>query len=216
MVTAKTCRLDAELLDGLAGAGSSSTSADHTGLHMKYLRQGGGYYINVGCSELIATADRAGPARDMDPFTGDGMRLADGTLVPADIVVLATGYQNQAEGSGACSARRWPAGWPRLGVRRAGLHAQHVDADRSGPVLADGRRAERVRLFSRFLALQIKADLEGLLLPLGCLAGGGPTSRGSWPRHGEPVPGGWAGEAARGCWGRRFPGRPGPLATSRS
>jgi cation diffusion facilitator CzcD-associated flavoprotein CzcO len=165
-ITKTTCRLDNELLDKLNAAGfETDFEPDATGFHMKYLRRGGGYYINVGCSDLIADgAISVVQARDIDRFTEGGLRLGDGRTVEADLVVLATGYQNQQEA-----------------IRR--LLGDEV-ADKVGPVWGfdeDGfmrnmwkRTAQdhfwimggalnESRLYSRALALQIKAELEGLL-----------------------------------------------------
>lgn len=132
---------------------------------MRYLRRGGGYYINVGCSDLIADGQiQVVQARNTTAFTADGMGLTDGTTIEADLVVLATGYENQQE-----SIRR------QFG---------HEIADKIGPVWGfneDGfmrnmwtRTAQpglwimggalnEARLFSRFLALLLRADLAGQL-----------------------------------------------------
>lgn len=164
-LTRKTCRLDKPLLDRLEAAGfETDFEPDGTGFHMKYLRRGGGYYINVGCSDLIANREIAlVQMRDTDAFTTDGLRMKDGTTVPADLVVLATGYENQQQ-----AVRRF------LGDEIA---------DKVGPIwgfdedfelrnmwkptgqdrlwIMGGNLLES-RLHSRFLALQIKADLESI------------------------------------------------------
>ena len=167
-LTAKTCALDKDLLDRLNAVGfETDFEPDGTGFHMKYLRQGGGYYINVGCSDLIADREiHLVHARDIDTFSTKGLRLADGSAIPADLVVLATGYENQ-----------------QAAVRR--MLGDDI-ADRVGPVWGfddDGymrnmwRRTAQpglwlmggslieCRLWSRFLALQIAASLEGTTLP---------------------------------------------------
>ncbi|ODU07198.1 MAG: monooxygenase [Pseudonocardia sp. SCN 72-86] len=165
-LTRRTCALDKDLLDRLEAVGfETEFEPDGTGFHMKYLRRGGGYYIDVGCSELIADGEIAlRHARDIDRFDADGLRFADGSLVEADLVVLATGYENLQEG-----------------VRR--LLGDAI-ADRVGPIWGfDDHGAMRnmwmrtaqpgfwvmggslidARLHSTFLALQIAADLEGLM-----------------------------------------------------
>lgn len=98
-LTKKTCDLDKELLDRLHAVGfETDFGEDSTGFHMKYLRRGGGYYINVGCSDLIADRKiRLVQARNIGKFTRDGLLLDDGTLIESDLVVLATGYRNQQE-----------------------------------------------------------------------------------------------------------------------
>jgi hypothetical protein len=165
-LTAKTCRLDADLLQGLTDVGFElDFGADQTGFHMKYLRQGGGYYINVGCSELIAQRRiRLAHARDIGAFTGQGLRLAGGELIPADLVVLATGYEKQTEGirrwCGEEVARRVGPVW---GFDEQGFMNNMWTRTGQDRLWLMGGALNEVRLFSRFLALQIQADLEGLL-----------------------------------------------------
>ena len=66
--------------------------ADDTGLFLKYLRRGSGYYIDVGASELVADGQIKLASGQADHFTEDALVLADGTQLPADLVVFATGY----------------------------------------------------------------------------------------------------------------------------
>ena len=66
---------------------------DGSGLALKYLRRGSGYYIDVGASELIA--DGSIKLRSDAGLAGiepQGVRLDDGSLLPADVIVYATGY----------------------------------------------------------------------------------------------------------------------------
>jgi hypothetical protein len=165
-LTARTCELDRDLLDGLHAVGfETDFEPDRTGFHMRYLRTGGGYYINVGCSDLIAAgAIGVVQARDTDRFTPDGLRLADGSEIPCDLVVLATGYENQQE------VLRHLVGdeiADRVG-RVWGFDDGHFMANmwrrtaQPGLWIMGGAMNES-RLWSRFLALQIRADLNGLL-----------------------------------------------------
>jgi cation diffusion facilitator CzcD-associated flavoprotein CzcO len=165
-LTAKTCRLDSGLLDGLAAVGFElDFGADQTGFHMKYLRQGGGYYINVGCSELIAERRIALlHARDIAAFTETALELSGGTLVPADLVVLATGYEKQAASlarlCGDTVADRVGEVW---GFDEHGFMRSMWRRTGQDRFWLMGGALNECRLFSRFLALQIKADLAGLL-----------------------------------------------------
>ena len=59
---------------------------------MKYLRRGSGYYIDVGAAELIASGDVSLAKGEVDHLTESSVVLADGTELPADLVVYATGY----------------------------------------------------------------------------------------------------------------------------
>ena len=65
---------------------------DESGLFMKYLRRGSGYYIDVGASELVASGDIKLARGQVDHLTEDSVVLADGTELKADVVVYATGY----------------------------------------------------------------------------------------------------------------------------
>lgn len=65
---------------------------DGSGLFMKYLRRGSGYYIDVGASDLIADGTIKLAHGQVDHLTEDSVVLSDGTVLPADVVVYATGY----------------------------------------------------------------------------------------------------------------------------
>jgi putative flavoprotein involved in K+ transport len=94
----------------------------------------------------------------------DGLLLHDGTTVPADLIVLATGYQSQqelvrAKFGDAVADHVGPIWgyddggelrnmWKRTGQEGLWFHA--------------GSLAQS-RIFSKFLALQIKACEEGLI-----------------------------------------------------
>jgi cation diffusion facilitator CzcD-associated flavoprotein CzcO len=164
--TARGREVDKALLEALGKRGFRlHFGEDETGFQMMYLRRGGGYYFNVGCSDLIVSgAIDLLQYADIDSFVAEGARLRDGRFVPADLLVLATGYKNQQET-----------------VR---VYLGDEIADRIGPVWGfdDGgelrnmwrRTAQpglwftagslaQCRIFSRYLALQIKASEVGLL-----------------------------------------------------
>jgi putative flavoprotein involved in K+ transport len=65
---------------------------DGSGLFMKYLRRGSGYYIDVGAADLVANGDVRLAHGQVDHLTEDAVVLEDGTTLPADLVVYATGY----------------------------------------------------------------------------------------------------------------------------
>jgi cation diffusion facilitator CzcD-associated flavoprotein CzcO len=174
-LTKKTCELDRELLDGLRKVGFEvDMGDDETGFHMKYLRTGGGYYINVGCSDLVA-AGQIGllHARDLDTFVADGVRKKDGTVVPADLVVLATGFETQIATIrrllGDEVADKIGGLW---GFDEQGFMRNMWKRTAQEHLWIMGGGLAECRLYSRFLALQIKADLEGLFQGGGDLAQG--------------------------------------------
>ncbi|MGZ5339075.1 MAG: flavin-containing monooxygenase, partial [Thermoleophilaceae bacterium] len=84
---------DADFYDRLEKAGFDlDFGEDGSGLFMKYLRRGSGYYIDVGAAELVADGHIKLQSGAVDRLTEDGVVMADGTELPADLVVYATGY----------------------------------------------------------------------------------------------------------------------------
>lgn len=154
---------DAELLERLHAVGfRTDIGEDHTGFHLKYNRRGGGYYINVGCSDLIADGEVGLIQHDqIERFTADGVRLRDGSVLPLDLVVLATGYSNQQE-----DVRRY------FGDEIADAVGPIWGVDDDGEMRNMWRRTAQPGLWfhagslaacranSKYLAVQIKAELE--------------------------------------------------------
>ena len=108
--TAEMREVDRDLLKGLEKRGFKLTfGEDDTSFQMMYLRRGGGYYFNVGCSDMIVDG-RVGLLQydKIERFVADGVVLKDGTTLPLDLLVVATGYETQQEfvrttlGDGAC------------------------------------------------------------------------------------------------------------------
>lgn len=97
LLTKSITTTDKNILEGLAKAGFElDFGPQGAGILRKYLTRGGGYYIDVGCSQLIADGKvKVRQSRDgIRAFEEDGLILADGTKLLAEIVVLATGYDN--------------------------------------------------------------------------------------------------------------------------
>ena len=94
----------------------------------------------------------------------EGARLRDGSIVPAEILVLATGYKNQQDTArvylGDAIANRIGPVW---GFDDGGeLRNMWRRTAQPGLWFTAGSLAQ-CRIFSRYLALQIKAMEEGLL-----------------------------------------------------
>lgn len=87
---------DKETLDGLAKAGFKvDRGPDEAGLFFKYFQRGGGYYIDVGASQLIVDGKiKVKQGQEIDEVLPNGLRFADGSELEADEIVFATGYQN--------------------------------------------------------------------------------------------------------------------------
>src|SRR5262249_23598883 len=88
-------RLDRALLEGLERAGFKlDFGEDGTGWQFKYLTRGGGYYFNVGCSDLIVNGEIAlVQFSDIAEFVAEGARMRSGETLAAELIVLATGYK---------------------------------------------------------------------------------------------------------------------------
>jgi cation diffusion facilitator CzcD-associated flavoprotein CzcO len=166
LTCAKSKELDKELLEGLERVGFKlDFGDDDTGWQFKYLTRGGGYYFNVGCSDLIVKGDiRLKQFADLDHFVSDGAKMKDGETIAADLVVLATGYKRQEE-----LVRRL---FGDAVVERVGtiwgfgdgeeLRNMYTRTGQPGLWFIAGGLAQ-CRIGSKHLALQIKAIEEGLL-----------------------------------------------------
>ena len=159
---------DKKLIADLQASGFRwDAGEDATGHQMKYRRRGGGYYLDAGCSQLIIDGE-VGLMQfdDIERFVADGALMKDGSVQKADLLVTATGYYSQQEL-----------------VRR--LLGEDI-ADRVGPIWGIGTDGEmanmfkrtpqpgiwfmggglgQCRIYSKYLALQIKAIELGLIAP---------------------------------------------------
>ncbi len=92
-------RRDGTLLQALAAAGFAVDSGpDCSGLYQKYLSRGGGYYIDVGTSQLIADKKiKIKQGHTVKCVKAHSLVLADDSELEADEIVFATGYQNMRE-----------------------------------------------------------------------------------------------------------------------
>ncbi|GIF23221.1 putative flavoprotein involved in K+ transport [Actinoplanes tereljensis] len=156
----ETARKDADLLADLEAAGFKlNDGPDGTGLMGYALAYGGGYYIDVGASRLIADGKiKLAQGSGLAEFTADGIRLEDGRTLEADLVVLATGYRNMRETArrlfGDGVADRLPL---VLGIGEDGeIGGLYRRTGHPGFWFMGGPLAW-VRIYSKHLALQITA-----------------------------------------------------------
>ena len=95
--TKRIAAAEKDNIDGLTKAGFNIDFGDNgSGIYRKYITRGGGYYIDVGCSQLIIDGKiKVKQSPDgIKGFEPNALVLADGTKLEADVVVLATGYDN--------------------------------------------------------------------------------------------------------------------------
>ena len=171
-------RRDADLYGRLEKAGFMlDFGSDGSGLFMKYLRRGSGYYIDVGASELVANGSiKLKSSVNIERINPRSVTLTDGTELPADLLVYATGYGSMngwladmispevADQVGKC----WGLGsdtpkdpgpwegelrnmWKPTQVQNLWIH---------------GGNLHQSRHYSQFLSLQLKARMEGIPTPV--------------------------------------------------
>jgi len=165
-LTQKQHEHDRALLAGLAQAGFAVDSGPmNAGLTIKYFQRGGGYYIDVGCAQLIIDGHIAvKQGHEIARILPHGIALADGTQLPADEIVFATGYQNMRTQArqifGPAVADRVAEVW---GFNEEGeLRTMWQRSGHPGLWFMGGNLA-MARFFSRILALQINGVEEGLV-----------------------------------------------------
>jgi hypothetical protein len=165
-LTEQAKQLDRELLGGLERVGFKlDFGEDGTGWQFKYLTRGGGYYFNVGCSDLIV-AGEIGLAQfaDIEKFVAGGAQMRTGETLAADLIVLATGYKGQEflvrKLFGEAVAARVGPIWG-FGEEQE-LRNMFTRTGQPGLWFIAGSLAQ-CRIYSKFLALQIKACEAGLL-----------------------------------------------------
>jgi hypothetical protein len=164
-VTAAQNEHDAALLDGLTKAGFKlDQGPDGTGLFMKYFQRGGGYYIDVGASQLIVDGKiKIKQGQEIDEVLPHGMRFKDGSELEADEIVFATGYKNmrsqarQIFGDELADRVRDVWGFDKEGE----LRTMWRKTGHPGFWFFGGNLA-LCRYYSRMLAVQIKALEQGI------------------------------------------------------
>jgi len=149
---------------------------DETGFFMAYYRRAAGYYIDVGGSELICSGEIAVRHGEIAGITEDGLRMADGSFLPAEVIIYATGYRPMSEWVGQLISpeveRRVGQCWG-LGSGTEGdpgpwegeLRNMWKPTAQQG-LWFQGGNLMQARFHSLHLALQLKARMEGLPTPV--------------------------------------------------
>ena len=171
-------RRDADLYARLEKAGFMlDFGTDGSGLFMKYLRRGSGYYIDVGASELVANGSiKLKSGTTIERINPRSVTLSDGIELPADLLVYATGYG---------SMNGWLADLvsPEVADRVGKVWGLGSDTPKDpGPWEGElrnmwkptqapnlwfhGGNLHQSRHYSQFLALQLKARMEGIATPV--------------------------------------------------
>ena len=150
---------------------------DNSGLFMKYLRRGSGYYIDVGASELVADGKiKLKTKVSVKEIKPKSIEFSDGSELKADLIVYATGYgsmngwaaklisQDVADKVGKCwglgsNTTKDPGPWE--GELRNMWKPTAQEA-----LWFHGGNLHQSRHYSQFLSLQLKARMEGLNTPV--------------------------------------------------
>jgi putative flavoprotein involved in K+ transport len=172
---------DADLYSGLEKAGFQYTfGEDGSGIHSLYLRRGAGYYIETGASRMIIEGDiKLKSGVSVERVNERSVTLADGTELPADLVVFATGYgsmnqwaaelidQTVADKVGkvwglGSDTKQDPGPWVGE-LRNMWKPTQQPNLWFHGGNLMQSRH------YSLYLALQLKARMENIPTPVYCI-----------------------------------------------
>ena len=150
---------------------------DESGLFMKYLRRGSGYYIDVGACDLIIDGSiKLQSGKGISHLSETAVVLDDGTELPADLVVYATGYgsmngwaadlisQEVADKVGKCwglgsNTTKDPGPWE-------GEERNMWKPTMQQGLWFHGGNLHQSRHYSRYLSLQLKARYEGIDTPV--------------------------------------------------
>lgn len=168
---------DADFYNRLEQAGFElDFGADDSGMFLKYLRRGSGYYIDVGASELIADGSIKLARGNVSELTETEVVLTDGTRLEADLVVYATGFgsmnslaadilgQEVADKVGkvwglGSDTTKDPGPWE-------GEERNMWKPTQQQGLWFHGGNLHQSRHYSLYLALQLKARTEGIPTPV--------------------------------------------------
>ena len=149
---------------------------DDSGLMLKYMRRGSGYYIDIGASQLVIDGKIKVAAGQVEAIGPHGVIMADGRELPADVIVHATGYgsmngfvadivdRETADKVGkvwglGSNTTKDPGPWE-------GEPRNMWKPTRQEALWFQGGNLAQARHYSQFLALQLKARLEGIATPV--------------------------------------------------
>lgn len=168
---------DADFYARLRRAGFMLEFADNSGLGLMYMRRGSGYYIDVGASDMVADGRiKLKSGVELREIREHSVVFSDDTESPADLIVYATGYGSMngwaeilisravADKVGKCwgygsGTKGDPGPWE--GELRNMWKPTRQDA-----LWFHGGNLMQSRFYSQFLALQLKARLEGIPTPV--------------------------------------------------
>ena len=163
LLTQKSKKIDYELLKKLEEIGLRlDYGEDGTGWQFKYLTRGGGYYFNVGASNLMADKKiKLIQFSDIEKFNNDGIQLNSENYT-FDSFVFATGYKGQEfmveKLFGKKVASKVGKIWD-FDNKKQELNNMFVKTNQKGLWFIAGSLAQ-CRIFSKYLSYQILDELK--------------------------------------------------------
>lgn len=175
-------KVDSKLYDGLEKAGFLlDFGEDESGLFMKYLRRGSGYYIDVGASQLIVDGKiKLKSGTEVEQINESSVSFKDGSELPADLIVYATGYGSMngwaeqliSKDVADKVGKVWGLGSDTTkdpGPWEGELRNMWKPTQQNN-LWFHGGNLHQSRHYSQFLSLQLKARMENLDTPVYDLA----------------------------------------------
>lgn len=165
---------DKDLLENLAGAGYQlDDGPDGAGIFAKSATEGGGFYIDMGCADLVSRREVDVRHATVVRLESDGLVIQDKTTstescLAADVIVYATGFETMdqwvadlcGEGVAKAVGRTWGLGLGKSrkdpGPWEGELRNMWKPTSVNGLWFHGGNLAQS-RHYSRFLALQLAA-----------------------------------------------------------
>lgn len=164
-ITERLKETDRDLIAALNNVGfKTDYGEDETGFGMKYLRTGGGHYLNIGCSELIVEG-KIGLLHfdNIARMRPEGVELTSGNVVEASLAVFATGFhtleQSLIDYFGPEMAEKVGPVW---GLDDEGELRNMWRPTRQPGLWFHAGSLYQCRIFSKYLALQIVAEELGI------------------------------------------------------
>jgi putative flavoprotein involved in K+ transport len=165
-LTARMLEYDKKTIEGLIARGFKFDSGeDGAGHQWKVRTRYGGYYLDAGCSQLIIDGEIGLLQYDrIERFVEGGALMKDGSVKPADLIVLATGFAPPevvvAKILGDAVAKKIGPVW---GFDADGEMSNMWKRTAQEGLWFVGGSFTNCRTYSRYVAVQIKAIEEGLL-----------------------------------------------------
>ncbi len=167
IITKTVEEMDAPLLDRLEKAGFQvEAGIGSSGWPLKFRTRGGGYYFNVGCSEIIADGEISILQNsEIQEYTKNGVKIRDGSEIEADLVILATGYHGPEFLLETYFGKEvLDRVGPIWGFNETNQELRNMWVQTGQPGLwFTGGAFSQCRMYSKYLAAQIKAIDLGLL-----------------------------------------------------